>query len=155
MHDSVSELWRAYLSSMGDSPETTSKQFEVWHFGDNEKDANELADLANSGIKRATSQSLWRLEYDRTRLPEAGDLHIVTNWVGEARCLIQTKHITLVPFNQVGPEYAAMEGEGDKLLEYWRKVHWDYYHRELKEIGKSPTLDMLIVCERFEVVYSR
>ncbi|NEQ26775.1 MAG: ASCH domain-containing protein, partial [Microcoleus sp. SIO2G3] len=44
-------------------------------------------------------------------------------------------------------------GEGDRSLEYWREAHWRYFSRVLPKIGKEPTIDMLLVCERFKVVY--
>ena len=34
-------------------------------------------------------------------------------------------------------EYAEIEGEGDKSLAYWNKVHWEYYTREMNEQGEN------------------
>lgn len=78
---------------------------------------------------------------------------IITDWLGEAKCIIQTKAVNIVPYNEVTEEFAATEGEGDKSLEYWRKVHWEFFSEECNEIGIEPTLNMLVVCEEFEVVF--
>ena len=49
--------------------------------------------------------------------------------------------------------FAYEEGENDRSLESWRKEHWQYFSRVLPRIGKKPTPEMLLVCERFLVVY--
>ena len=46
------------------------------------------------------------------------------------------------------------EGEGDGSLAYWRKVHWEFFTRELSPFGRTPEKSMPVVCERFNVVYS-
>ena len=146
-------MWAAYLETIGENAVTTTRELSAWHFGDNEKDANELADLARRGIKRATSPSLWYFESTNQPLPEAGDLHVVTDWAGEAQCVIRTTAVHIVPFNRITAEYAAIEGEGDRTLEYWRDVHWAYYHRELAGTVHRPEPHMPIVCEYFETVF--
>ncbi len=52
-------------------------------------------------------------------------------------------------FCDVGREHAYNEGEGDRSLEYWRKVHRDFFKRELEEHGLSFDENMLVVCETF------
>ena len=146
-------LWEQYLSTLPYGHGLPAEPRSVWHFGDNKNDADTLAELARHGIKRATSPSLWYFESTGEPLPQVGELHVVTNWAGEPRCIIRTTHVEIVPFNQITAEYAATEGEGDGSLDYWKRVHWDYYHRELAETGKQPTDDMPIVCEYFEAVF--
>lgn len=150
-HPSIEQITQSYFSSV----KQTVRALPHWHFCDNEKDADECAELVLAGVKRATSPSLWWHEANNEPLPEPGDLNIVTNWQGEALCVIETVAVELVPFNKISTEYAALEGEGDKSLEYWKRVHWDYYHRELGETGLFPSEDMLIVCEEFKVVFRR
>lgn len=86
---------------------------ESWCFCDNEQDANECADLVEKGIKKATSPSLWWFEKNGHKLPEPGELNLVTDWYGNARALIRTTKVALVPFNEITQEYAEAEGEGD------------------------------------------
>ena len=59
------------------------------------------------------------------------------------------------PFNEVTKEFAHAEGEGDLSLDYWRDVHRDFFSDGLKDLNKSFEENMLVVCETFEVVYSR
>ncbi len=153
VHDSIGRLWTRFLKSKNEDPQITDHTYDTFFFSDNKEDADELAALVTKGRKRATSPSLWFFEQTGERIPEPGDLHIVTDWSGRARCVIETTRVEIVPFNEISEEYAAIEGEGDGSLDYWRSVHWDYYHRELAPYGIEPTPDMPIVCEYFRTVY--
>lgn len=44
-------------------------------------------------------------------------------------------------------------GEGDGSLASWRAGHWEYFERSLGRMGKRPTPDMPLGCERFRVLY--
>ena len=152
VHPSVKAMWGSYLVAHGQDAASVPPPGH-WHFCDNEQDANECARLVLAGRKRATSPSLWYFESRGEPIPQVGEFHVVMNWNGEAACVIRTTAVRIVPFDQVGEEHAAAEGEGDGTLESWRRVHWDYYHRELEGTGFHPRNDMPIVCEYFECVY--
>ena len=85
--------------------------------------------------------------------PKPGALSVVTNWQGKPLCVIETKAVAIVPYEEVSEEFAATEGEGDGSLRYWREAHWAYFGRECTRIGRVPSMRMPIVCERFEVIY--
>jgi len=51
-----------------------------------------------------------------------------------------------------GAEYAAVEGEGDGSLAFWRDGHWRFFTRECRRIGREPSADMPVVCARFELL---
>lgn len=125
------------------------------HFCDNEQDANECAKLVKKGIKRATTDSLLGLQNREERLPKIGDFTVVTNWEGVAQCIVETTKVRLKPFFSIDEEYARLEGEGDKSLAHWKKVHWDYYTRELAEFERLPRESMIVVCQEFEIVFKR
>jgi len=61
--------------------------------------------------------------------------------------------VDLVAFDDVTAEFAAVEGEGDGSLVYWRQGHTEYFARECARIGRMPSGSMLFACERFAVVY--
>ena len=130
------------------------RDIEVWHFCDNQIDADICADLVLAGHKRATTSSLWWYQHNDEPLPKVGDLNLITNWHGVAQCIIETKEVQIMPFCDVSQEYASIEGEGDKSLDFWRQVHWAYFTRELGELALKPCEDMPVVCEVFDVVYS-
>jgi uncharacterized protein YhfF len=125
-----------------------------YFFCDNQKDADECAELVVKRIKQASSPSVWWFTKNQEEFPKVGDLAIITNWEGESKAIIRTTQITLVKLKDIRPEYAYIEGEGDRSLEYWKQVHLEYYSREMKEYGESPDEEMEIVCEYFETVFS-
>lgn len=150
-NNSVDRLWQRFLASNPDySDQSIPKS---GYFGDNEKDANILAELVQKDIKRATSHSLLGLQLREEPRPKLDDLFIVTDWAGKAKCLVKTTSVKMVPYFAIHAEHARMEGEGDKSLDYWKKVHWDYYTRELEAFGRIPRESMIVVFERFEKVF--
>ena len=52
---------------------------------------------------------------------------------------------------------SACEGEGEGeaagTLAYWCQAHRDYFTRNCTEFGLVFNEDMLVVCERFEVLH--
>ena len=150
MHPSVKKITEDYFNTLN----VEAKTLTSWFFCDNEIDVNECAKLVMQNIKKATSPSLWWFHANDEILPNVGDLNIITNWNGEAQCIIETTKVSIVPFNEITEEYAALEGEGDKTLEYWKQVHRPYYQRELENTCYTPREDMPIVCEVFKVVFT-
>ena len=149
---SVKIMWEAYLKTLNEE-ERKSVSYEAWHFCDNEKDANELAELVKAGTKRATASLYEGYEFEGEPVPKVGDHSLIINWEGEAQCIICATKIDIVPYGEVSEEFAAIEGEGDKSLEFWKRAHWAYFSREMEEMGKEANDEMLVVCEQFEVVY--
>jgi len=128
--------------------------YDAFYFGDSEALANELAGLVLAGKKRATAGSVWSAEAEGKRLPQPGDLSIVTNWYGQPLCVIETESVIVVPFNEVQEDFAAAEGEGDGSLAFWREEHRRYFSCECMAAGREFSESMLVACERFKVLYS-
>lgn len=144
-------FWSAFAKSRAGASE--ERFYEAFFFGDSEQLANELAELVLRGTKRATTGAVWSYEAEGKRLPQPGDLSIVTDWSGRPLCVIETQSVEVVPFWGVTAEFAATEGEGDGSLSFWRKVHRAFFTRECVSAGREFTETMLVACERFEVVY--
>ena len=125
----------------------------VEHFGDTKEIANSCLELVLKGKKRATSPSLVGLQCRNEPLPKIGDFTVLTNWDGEAKCIVRTVGVRLRPFFSITASYAKLEGEGGGSLEYWKKTHWEYYTRELEPYGRVPRDSMIVVCEIFDKVY--
>ena len=149
---SAARMWDAFVAARPEiaGPDAT---YSAWHFCDNQADADELAELVLAGRKRATASALWFYEAEQEPLPLVGDLSVVTDWFGNARCVIRTTAVEVVAFESVGAAFAAAEGEGDGSLEYWREAHRAAFARELALIGRTIEPDMPVVCERFDVVF--
>lgn len=148
---SVRPLWDEFAAS---TPYPVADRYsDTFSFGDTESLANELAALVVAGRKGGTAALLWAFEADGEPLPYPGALSVVTDWAGTALCVIETTAVDVVPYDQVSAEFAAIEGEGDLSLRFWRETHWDFFGRECARIGRMPTPDMPVVCERFALVF--
>jgi uncharacterized protein YhfF len=148
---SIAAFWQDFCTEVGE--DRSARFFEAFHFHDNEAGANELAQLVLAGVKRATACLAWTYGNAGVSPPKPGSLSVVTCWDGKPMCVIETLEIEVLPFEQVTPEFAASEGEGDRSLDYWRRVHWAYFGRECARIGREPSQVMPVVCERFSVIY--
>lgn len=150
---SAQAIWTAYSATV---VRDRSPDFcEAFHFHDNEQGARELATLVLKGIKRGSASLVWTYEHDNKRPPWPGSLSIMTDWSGKPLGVIETLTIEAAPFDEVTAEFAACEGEGDLSLRYWRQGHWDYFARECKRIGRHAEPSMLVLCERFDLVFAQ
>ena len=66
--------------------------------------------------------------------------------------IIKNISVELVPLNEVTEEFARAEGEGDLSYEYWWNCHKEFFTKACAEMGKPFREDMVVVCERFELV---
>ena len=151
--ESVQRMWADWLQTIRETPETTDLQYSSWYFADNEKDANELVELVLAGVKRGTAGSGWEYEHEGKPLPQVGELHIVTDFSGLARCVIRTTRVEVVPYEQVAAGFAEVEGEGDKSLAHWRSLHWPYFERVHARIGRESKPDMPVICHYFKQLF--
>ena len=122
-------------------------------FGDSAELSEELLSLIRSGRKRAGTSLLWGCEADGQPLPTTGSIEIVIDHHNEPALVTRITRVEVVAFNEVTSAYAAIEGEGDGSLEYWRKGHWAFFGRECRRIGREPAQDMPVVCCVFEVLH--
>lgn len=122
-------------------------------YGDSAELSKELIDLIKSGRKRAGTGLLWAYEHDRKPIAETGDIEVVIDHCNEPTMITRIVTSEIVAFIEVSAEYAAIEGEGDGSLEYWRKRHWNFFSRECRRIGREPTETMPVICNVFEVLH--
>jgi uncharacterized protein YhfF len=146
------QMWDAYGEKIG-KENLEGKSYTAWHFCNNEEDADYLYPLVLSGQKRATASSLWVYEKEGEPVPKPGDLSIILDWAGNAQCIIKTTQVDIVPYEEVTEEFAAIEGEGDGSLAYWRRARDTFFREECGCIGRDFTEEMPVICEQFEVVY--
>jgi len=122
-------------------------------YGDSEALSESLLALIRNGTKRAGTGLLWLHEHENDPPAKPGDIEIVITHKGEPSIVTRIVSVTIVPYSAVTAEYAAIEGEGDGSLEYWRQAHWAYFSRECKRIGREPSESMPVVCCVFEVLH--
>ena len=87
-------------------------------------------------------------------MPRPGDLCVVTNGHDDPFGIVETIEIQVIPYDEVGEGFAREGGEGDRSLEAWRLIYWNYIVFECAKAGREPVAKTLLVMERFRVVYS-
>ena len=115
---------------------------ETFSFGDSPALADELAGLVLAGVKRATC---WAAsEGQKTHV---GKRMVMLDGGGRPAAVIETTELVMRRFDQVDAAFAFDEGEGDRTLAYWRRVHRKYFARQ-----GTFAPDMPLWCERFRLV---
>lgn len=150
--DEVEQFWADFCSEHSVGP---NEPYQVWYFGNTAAMADELIQLVLSGQKTATASLLKTNELNPADAPIVGGYSVVTDFRGEPKCVLQTTEVHEVRFMDVEADFAAVEGEGDLSLEYWRSVHRDYFSREAKEHGFEFDDESVICCEHFRLLYKR
>jgi uncharacterized protein YhfF len=151
--DSVENFWREFCAENPDV--NPNEPYQVWYFGLGSKDAAELCNLVLEGEKTGTASLPREYEDKAEDAPVVGGCSVVTNYEGVPQCVVRTTGLRVTPFNEVDAQFAFDEGEGDRSLDYWREVHWDYFSRRSIEIHREPSDTMLVNCERFELLYPK
>lgn len=152
----IADYWSAYLATLPEGhPHRKMDQPEAWGFGDGPTMADELGNLVVAGIKTATCSSVWELKAEGETVPQAGDLSIILNGRGLPMAIIETTRVDILPFNEVGADFASAEGEGDRSYNYWREGHWHYFGRTFEKLGLTLDEKMPVVCERFRMIFTR
>ena len=116
MKTKIKLFWESFISI---NPYYKNKKIpESFYFCDNERDANDCAKLVIQKEKQATAPSLWSFEVNNEELTKVGELNIVTDWNRTSIAIIITTEIKLTPYNKINIQFAVLEGEGDKSLNY-------------------------------------
>ncbi|WP_349947019.1 ASCH domain-containing protein [Lacrimispora sp. BS-2] len=140
------QMWNKFVAEN----QVIETEYQSWAFG---AAADELAELVLRGIKTGTASAYPLYEKENESLPKKGDYSVILNSKNEAVCIIKTTKVYIVPFREVRGDHAGKEGEGDGSLEYWRKVHVEFFSKCMAEAGKLFDENMPVVCEEFELVY--
>ena len=150
MNPACSALAESYLLSLPVA--ARARHVSADYFCADEYNTNLCASLVVAGRKRATcSLAYWYLEKGE-RMPEQGDLLVVTDWSGLPKALVEIVSVTLCPFDEVDAAFAAEEGEGDGSQAWWREAHKAFFEREMKAEGREFDEHATLVLERFRVV---
>lgn len=142
----ANELWQKFVKEN----KIDGIEFEAWSFG---VDSDLLAQLVVTGNKTGTSSLHLLYEMSNEPLPSINDYSIILDSNDNAVCVIKNINVEVIPFNEVSSVHAYKEGEGDKSLIYWRRVHEEFFTKCLSKINMEFAEDMKVVYEEFEVVY--
>ena len=120
-----------------------------WQFG---FDPDGLAQLVIQGKKTATTSGYIFYELENEPLPITGLYNIILDGNDMPVAITRNVDVQIMPMNMVTEVHAQAEGEGDLSFEYWWNVHREFFTKELATLNMDFSDDMLVVCERFELV---
>lgn len=115
-------------------------------YGDSAALCQELVSLIRAGKKRATCGALRDYEAEGEALPKIGEVEIVLNWDNTPAAIVRMTDVFQCAFEDVTEDFALAEGEDDDLAG-WQAGHRAYFERNG---GWLP--DMMLVCQRFELL---
>jgi uncharacterized protein YhfF len=152
-HPACDTFWRDYVARLPDDHPHHSAKPDAFGFGDEPALAGELAELVLAGRKRATTSLPAEFTSLEAPLPRVGDLSIVVHGDGRPAALIELTHVETVPFDEVDEAYAAVEGEGDGSLAYWRRAHEEYFADVCRRLGGSFDGRTPVICQAFQLIW--
>ena len=158
MHDeseTPESFWRRYLDGLPSDHSHRRVIPDVFAFGGGGAVADELADLVLGGRKRATTSLAIEFTSLGEPLPEIGSLSIVLRRDLAPVAIIERTEVRTLPFAAVTAEYAAVEGEGDGSLDYWRAAHREYFAWVCARLGGEFHDLTPVICQVFRVVWPR
>ncbi|MDW0109688.1 ASCH domain-containing protein [Sporosarcina aquimarina] len=144
MNKAAQLYWEDYWGE-----QETPQLVTAWQFG---ASPDKLAQLVIEGTKTATCSAHMLYELENEPIPSINEYSILLSSIDEPVAMIKTTEVTVVPMNEVTEDFARAEGEGDRSYTYWWNVHEEFFKNELSAIGKEFSEDMLLVCERFELI---
>lgn len=142
MNQAAKEYWNQFW---GDKERPTI--VSAWMFGEA---VDELAQAVIDGRKTATCSALVLYELENQPVPVVEEYSIILNSLEEPVAIIKTVDVSIIPMNEVTEEFALAEGDGS--YRNWKEIHERYFKRELGKVGLEFSEDLLLVCERFELV---
>lgn len=149
----IEAFWGGFLASQSAPNDAGDRFYESFRIGLDDETAEEGARLIISGQKTATSSLLWQYESSGKALPPLGNLSVVENGRRAPVCIVQTTWMEIIRFEDVDAQFAFEYGEGDRTLEGWRKMFWDYYSNACAALGREMSPDAPLACERFRVIF--
>lgn len=150
MENIIKAFWDKFL--LDTHRDLTINYNSYFHFELSEYWANELLRLVSIGKKQATASSYDSFIIQGEKLPQVGDLNIITDFDGHPKCVIETTQVTILPFKDLTFDIVKREGEDDHL-ESWREGHIKFFINEGKMLGYTFDWDMKVVFEDFKLIY--
>ena len=103
----INTFWENFL--LKTNRDKDIKYIDSFHFEFTERWANELLRLVLIGQKQATSSSLLTYQIGGDRIPQVGDLSIVTDWEVIPKCVIETTNVMIIPFKEITFDICKLE----------------------------------------------
>lgn len=153
VHAAADAFWRAYVETLPTSVRPRA-YFEAFQIGIGRAMVDQAANLVLDGLKTASSDLLWHVQWNQKPLWNVGDEHILLDSSWHPVCVLRTTELETKRFCDVDEAFAYDYGEGARTLAWWREHLYAWYAMQCREMGVEPSEEMPLLCERFKVVYA-
>ena len=153
--DACDAFWTEYLRHLPQNHEHRTIAPDAFAFGGGGDLADELALLVLNRTKRATTSLAIEFTSLDEPLPVVGAMSIILRGDLKPVAIIERSSVAIIPFESVDHEYAAIEGEGDGSLSYWREVHIEYFTEVCTRLGGRFDIKTPVICQVFELRWPR
>ena len=146
--DDIKSFWENFINKNPELEYLRNNKIDAWSFGNTPEMADDLVRLVLEGKKIATCSLLRAYQGHENEIPRVGVYSLICDGQNNPKCIVFYTDTFICKFNEVGDKHAREEGEGDQTLEYWKRVHTEFFqaYGNFKE-------DENLLCERFKVVY--
>lgn len=143
MNKEAKKYWDNYWQ--GNEPHP----LDAWQFG---VVPDELAKMVIMGNKTTTTSTYAGYEARNEPVPHVGKCSVILNSQDKPVAIIKVVDVKIMPMNEVPMEHRASEGDCGQHSELWWDIHEEYFTSILAARGQEFTEDMLVVCEKFEMI---
>ena len=130
-------------------PGEAARYFSPMSIGNDPETADEGAVLILNGTKTLTSSPFW--DYPDGRIPFVGALSVLLDGSRIPRGIVETTRVEIMPFGAITDEMARAYGEGERTVEWWRRVMGAFYRASAARHDAILTDDTPHIWEWFTV----
>jgi uncharacterized protein YhfF len=130
-------------------PGEEARFFPPISIGSTPETADEGAALILNGLKTLSSSSFW--DYPDGKIPFVGALSVLLDGSQRPRGIIETTRVKIMAFGAITDEMAIAYGEGERTVEWWRRVMGDFYRAAAAQHGAVLTDETPHIWEWFKV----
>jgi uncharacterized protein YhfF len=132
-------------------PGEEARYFLPMSIGSAPEHADEGAALILSGTKTLTSSPFW--DYPNGKVPFVSAVSVLLDGAQRPRGIVETTRVEIMPFAAITEGMARAYGEGERTVEWWRRVMGGYYRASAARHNIALTDDTLLIWEWFVVVH--
>lgn len=148
--DQLMAFWQRAKKTSAD----IGDDFEVRCIAVDETSAAQVLDLIRSRDKTGTFALPWLLEAHGFDLPKRGDHIVFTAYDGTPSVVVELRDVLPVTFGAIDAQHTALDGPPIRDVAIWKDLHFAYWNRMLKPLGRHVTDDMPVIVEPFDLRYA-
>jgi uncharacterized protein YhfF len=132
-------------------PGEEARYFLPMSIGSAPETADEGVVLILNGTKTLTSSPFW--DYPDGKIPFVGALGVLLDGSQRPHGIVETTQVEIMPFGAITEEMARAYGEGERTVEWWRRVMGAFYRASAARHNAILTDDTPHIWEWFTVVH--